>query len=267
MADQCSGPRSAPAGQGMPCRLGLALGLVFLAVVLSCVAPADAAQERTGEDSVLAARRKAMVDEQIRRRGIRDRRVLTALEQAPRHAFVPSSQRANAYDDTPLPIGYGQTISQPYIVAYMTETLQVDDTMKVLEIGTGSGYQAAVLSPLVRRVCTMEIIPELATAAAERLRRLGCNNVAVRTGDGYHGWPEEAPFDAIIVTAAAGHISPPLLAQLRAPGRMVIPVGGPFLVQNLVLVSRHRDGRIETKNLLPVRFVPLTGAGEDKRGP
>ena len=206
-----------------------------------------------------AAQRNAMVKEQIADRGIEDAEVLRAMRAVPRHLFVPESLQSRAYDDGPLPIGHGQTISQPYIVAYMTEVLKVRKGDTVLEIGTGSGYQAAILSPMVRKVYTMEIIPELASSAKERLKKLNFANVEVKEGDGYHGWPEKAPFDAIIVTAAAGHIPPALIKQLKNGGRMIIPVGGFFMVQNLVLVSKDRQGEIITRNLLPVRFVPLTG--------
>jgi protein-L-isoaspartate(D-aspartate) O-methyltransferase len=206
------------------------------------------------------ALREAMVNDQIIARGIRQEGVLRAMRSTPRHRFVPDDYVSRAYDDSPLPIGHGQTISQPFIVAYMTEVLQPNGSGTVLEIGTGSGYQAAVLSPLYSRVYTMEIIPELAESAAIRLRDLGYRNVEVRKGDGYFGWPEKAPFDAIIVTAAAGNIPPPLIAKLKKNGRMIIPVGNPYMVQNLVLVEKDGKGNITTKSLLSVRFVPLTGA-------
>ncbi len=210
-------------------------------------------------DDRFAAQRAAMVKEQIADRGIADAEVLRAMRAVPRHLFVPEGLQSRAHDDGPLPIGHGQTISQPYIVAFMTEVLKVRKGDTVLEIGTGSGYQAAILSPMVKKVYTMEIIPELASSAKERLKKLGFANVEVKEGDGYFGWPEKAPFDAIIVTAAAGHIPPALIKQLRNGGRMVIPVGGFFMVQNLVLVSKDQKGEITTRNLLPVRFVPLTG--------
>jgi len=200
-----------------------------------------------------------MVDSQIRARGIRDSRLLKVMEKIPRHLFVDEALREQAYNDNPLPIDAGQTISQPYIVAFMTEILRPQKDHRVLEIGTGSGYQAAVLDALVREVFTMEIVAALADSATVRLKELGYRNVQVARGDGYHGWPQQAPFDAIIVTAAAGHIPPPLVAQLREGGRMVIPVGGPFAVQSLVLITKDSRGRLSTENLMAVRFVPLTG--------
>jgi protein-L-isoaspartate(D-aspartate) O-methyltransferase len=187
--------------------------------------------------------------------------VLEVMGTVPRHHFVPAARRGQAHADRPLPIGYGQTISQPFIVALMTDLLAVGPDDVVLEIGTGSGYQAAVLSPLVARVCTIEIISELGASAAERLARLGYDNVEVRVGDGYHGWPECGPFDAIVVTAAADHVPPPLVAQLKPGGRMAIPVGGGFAVQHLTLVEKTEGGEVRAQNLLPVRFVPLTGGG------
>ena len=197
-----------------------------------------------------------MVREQIQRRGITNPAVLRALRTVPRHEFVPDARKDAAYQDRPLPIGYGQTISQPFIVAYMTEILQPRRASRVLEIGTGSGYQAAVLAEIVDSVYTIEIVPDLATEATERLARLGYDNVRVLQGDGYHGWPAAAPFDAVIVTAAAQHIPPPLVAQLEDGGRMVIPVGTPFLVQSLMLVEKS-GAEVRTSSLMPVRFVPF----------
>lgn len=185
--------------------------------------------------------------------------VLDVMGRIPRHLFVPEDRGRFAYEDRPLPIGYGQTISQPYIVALMTDLLSVDESDVILEIGTGSGYQAAVLGPLAKRVYTMEIVPALAQEAGERLGRLGFDNVTVRQGDGYYGWREHAPFDGIIVTAAANHIPPPLIQQLSPGGRMIIPVGGPFFVQQLMMIEKHSDGTVTSRHLLPVRFVPLTG--------
>ncbi len=201
-----------------------------------------------------------MVKTQIVERGINDPHVIRAMKSVPRHKFVPDKYITSAYDDNPLPIGYGQTISQPYIVAYMTEVLNLRKTSTVLEIGTGSGYQAAILSPIVKQVYSIEIISGLAKSAANRLKNLGYDNVEVAIGDGYYGWNKYAPFDAIIVTAAAGHIPPPLLEQLKNNGRMVIPVGGSFTVQNLILINKDGDGNMTTRNLIPVRFVPLTGS-------
>ena len=192
---------------------------------------------------------------------VRDSRVLDSLRKTPRHRFVPAELVLYAYDDQPLPVGYGQTISQPYIVAKMTELLEPKGEHRVLEIGTGSGYQAAVLSPLVAQVYTIEIVEPLGNAARQRLTALGYKNIEVRVGDGYFGWPEKAPFDAIIVTAAANHIPPPLIEQLKPGGRMVIPVGNPFQPQMLVLVTKGSKGPrdIQVRSLMPVAFVPLTG--------
>lgn len=201
--------------------------------------------------------RKKMIKNQIQSRGITDKKTLEAIESVPRHLFVPDEYRDRAYDDGPLPIGYGQTISQPYIVAYMTELLNVGPDDIVLEIGTGSGYQAAVLSRIVKKVYTIEIIEELGLAAKERLKALNYNNVEVKIGDGYYGWEEHAPYDGIIVTAAAEFIPPPLIEQLKDNCNMIIPVGSPFNIQNLMLVKKS-GGKITTKSLIPVRFVPLT---------
>jgi len=187
-----------------------------------------------------------------------DPRVMRVLSEVPRHLFVPRQLQDVAYENRPLPIGYGQTISQPYIVAIMTELLRVGPDDVVLEIGTGSGYQAAVLSRLAKRVYTVEIVEALARQAVERLRSLGYGNVIVRHADGYYGWKEAAPFDAIIVTAAASQIPPPLLQQLKPGGRMMIPVGGPFATQYLMVVEKNAAGRITTRQVLPVAFVPLT---------
>lgn len=185
--------------------------------------------------------------------------VLQALATVPRHEFVPAGQRRYAYENRPLPIGHGQTISQPYIVAVMTDLLAVHADDKVLEIGTGSGYQAAILAQLAKHVYTIEIIDPLAKEAASRLTRLGYTNIMSRQGDGYYGWEEHAPFDAIVVTAAASHVPLPLLKQLKPGGRMIIPVGSGFLTQELLLVSKQAEDRIITRQILPVRFVPLTG--------
>ncbi|MHB2154923.1 protein-L-isoaspartate(D-aspartate) O-methyltransferase [Calditrichota bacterium GD2] len=200
--------------------------------------------------------RKQMVEQQIIARGVKDPAVIRAMESVPRHLFVPESEMAYAYLDEPRPIGHGQTISQPYIVAFMTEQLHLKPTDRVLEIGTGSGYQAAVLAEIVDSVYTIEIVSELARIASERLQELGYDNVQVKQGDGYNGWPEKAPFDAIIVTAAPPNIPPPLLEQLKIGGVMVLPVGE--YVQELVVVQKSEEG-ISMRNVLPVRFVPMTG--------
>jgi protein-L-isoaspartate(D-aspartate) O-methyltransferase len=186
-------------------------------------------------------------------------RVLEVMGFLPRHEFVPDRLQGEAYADRPLPIGFGQTISHPFIVAIMTDLLRVGKNDVVLEIGTGSGYQAAVLAHLIRRVYTIEIIPGLAESAADRLRRLGYSNIETRVGDGYYGWEEAAPFDGIVVTAAATGIPPPLIRQLKPGGRMVIPVGAPFALQYLTLVELDTERRVTTRQLLPVAFVPLTG--------
>ena len=200
-----------------------------------------------------------MVRTQIAARGVAAPAVLAALERVPRHRFVATDMAPRAYADRPLPIGHGQTISQPYIVAYMTELLELRPEDRVLEVGTGSAYQAAVLAEIVREVVSIEIIAPLAASAAERLSALGYRNVTVLEGDGYFGWPDGAPYDAIIVTAAAEHVPPPLIAQLRPGGRMAIPVGASAWTQNLLLIEKDEAGEVTTRNLLPVRFVPLTG--------
>lgn len=188
-----------------------------------------------------------------------DKNVLTALAAVPRHEFVPEFAKPLAYENRPLPIGFGQTISQPYIVALMTDLLKVDHDDRVLEVGTGSGYQAAILAELVSEVYTIEIIEPLAVQARERLKRIGYKNITVRAGDGYYGWEDKAPFDAIVVTAAGTHIPPPLIRQLKNGGRMAIPVGSRFLIQQLLLVEKSSHGKVKTRQIIPVRFVPLTG--------
>jgi protein-L-isoaspartate(D-aspartate) O-methyltransferase len=200
-----------------------------------------------------------MVGDQIRREGISDPRVLQAMLEVPRHLFVPSGVRSRAYDPRPLPIGEGQTISQPYIVGFMTEILRLKPSDRVLEVGTGSGYQAAIASKIAQEVYTVEIFESLAARSRRTLSDLGFRNVHVRQGDGYYGWEEKAPFDAIIVTCAGGHIPPPLLRQLKNGGRMILPVGGPFLTQNLVFIEKSADGSISQRNVLPVAFVRLLG--------
>jgi len=185
--------------------------------------------------------------------------VIAAMAKVPRHNFVPADQERFAYDNRPLPIGYGQTISQPYIVALMTDLMRVEPNHTVLEIGTGSGYQAAILAELAKDVCTIEIVEPLATEAQRRLREQGYGRVRAKAGDGYYGWEDCGPFDSIIVTAAASHVPPLLIRQLKAGGRIVVPVGTAFLTQHLLLVEKKTDGSIVTRQILPVRFVPLTG--------
>ncbi len=204
--------------------------------------------------------RLKMVATQIYNRGIQDSLVLKALRKVPRHLFVPTALQNQAYDDNPLPIGRAQTISQPYIVAFMTEQLNLNGTEKVLEIGTGSGYQAAVLGEIVQEVYSIEIIESLGIQARNLLKELGYQNINVRIGDGYEGWPEQAPFDAIIVTAAPPHIPDPLLKQLKNGGRMILPVGDFW--QELILIQKEQDGSIKKSSVLPVRFVPMRGKAE-----
>jgi protein-L-isoaspartate(D-aspartate) O-methyltransferase len=208
-------------------------------------------------EAQLAARRRQMVNEQIADRDVTDRRVLEAMRKVPRHRFVPPALVSRAYDDSPLPIGYDQTISQPFIVAHMTEALDVQPAHTVLEIGTGSGYQAAVLGELARTVYTIEIVPELARAAAATLQALAYGNVNVRAGDGYAGWPEHAPFDRIMLTAAPETIPKPLIDQLAPRGRLIAPVGEQGAVQWLTIVDKTPKGVTERRTL-PVRFVPFT---------
>ena len=188
-----------------------------------------------------------------------NQRVMSAMGTVPRHEFVTPSMQSSAYQNRPLPIGHGQTISQPYIVALMTDLVDLDEQDTVLEIGTGSGYQAAILSELVHKVYTIEIVEALGLSAAKRLQKLGYNNVETRLGDGYYGWPEQGPFDAIVVTAASSHIPPPLVQQIKPGGIMLIPVGSQFQVQQLTLVRKDEKGDVITRQVLPVRFVPLTG--------
>jgi len=245
-----------------------ALLLILIALVLALLLPLLPACVANGggffrplqssSDEYKAAREQ-MVREQIEDRGVRDARVLAALRKVPRHLFVPPEEQGEAYNDYPLAIGHAQTISQPYIVAYMTEALELKPRDRVLEIGTGSGYQAAILAELVTEVYSIEIVEALAKEAEARLRRLGYSNVRIRAGDGYRGWPEAAPFDAIIVTAAPGHVPQPLVDQLREGGRMVLPLGR--WDQELVRLRRSR-GEILRESLLPVRFVPMTGEAE-----
>jgi len=205
------------------------------------------------------AERARMVDWQVEARGIADPNVLAAMQAVPRHAFVPDNQQRYAYNDRPLEIGYGQTISQPYVVAFMTEALRLKRDSKVLEIGTGSGYQAAVCAEICREVYTIEIVEELAKRAGKCLKELGYRNVFVKAGDGFFGWPEHAKFDAIIGTAAAGRVPEPLIEQLKPGGRMILPVGSAGGFQYLVLITKDKDGNLTRSNVMPVRFVPMTG--------
>jgi protein-L-isoaspartate(D-aspartate) O-methyltransferase len=216
-------------------------------------------EELDREEEVQKERRFRMVATQIEARGVRNKRVLEAMREVPRHKFVEPRQLRAAYDDRPLPIGHGQTISQPYIVAFMTELLEPKPDHQVLEVGTGSGYQAAVLAELVKNVYTIEIIKELGESAKERLEKLGYENVEVKIADGYHGWEEHAPFDSIIVTCAASHVPPPLIKQLKPGGKMCIPVGTVFGPQYLFIIVKQKDGSVKSKSVLPVRFVPLVG--------
>lgn len=211
--------------------------------------------------------RARMVTRQIQSEGVRAPDVLASMRTVPRHFFVRPGDLRRAYADHPLPIGLGQTISQPYIVAYMTEALKLDPNDRVLEIGTGSGYQAAVCAEIVEQVYTIEILEALAESAEERLKELGYKNISVKAGDGYFGWEEEAPFDAIIVTAAAGFVPPPLIEQLKPNGRMILPLGSPFGIQTLVLITKDDQRKVRSKELLPVRFVPMVGHIEKAERP
>jgi protein-L-isoaspartate(D-aspartate) O-methyltransferase len=231
--------------------------MVLVITLLVMVAAALAADQ-------YQTRRRVMVEQDIRGRGIRDQRLLDAMQRVPRHLLLDERQRGEAYDDHPLPIGEGQTISQPYVVALMTESLRLRPADRVLEVGTGSGYQAAVLAELVREVCSIEIRRNLAERAERRLAELGYRNVRVRHGDGYFGWPDAAPFDAIMVTATANHVPPPLLTQLREGGRLILPLGSTVFSQTLTLITRKGD-RFLTEQLGPVAFVPMAGEVQRRR--
>ncbi|MCI0546094.1 MAG: protein-L-isoaspartate(D-aspartate) O-methyltransferase [Candidatus Rokubacteria bacterium] len=239
--------RRLPAAHARPGLVGV---LALLLAGIADGAPATSAD-------AFAVAREQMVRRQIVARGVRDARVLAALREVPRHRFVPSREERYAYEDRPLPIGDGQTISQPYIVALMTELARPAITDRVLEVGTGSGYQAAVLARLVSHVYTIELVTSLARAAAARLRELGYQNVTVQAGDGYLGWPEHAPFDIIMVTAAPDHVPSPLLEQLARGGRMIVPVGPAAAVQQLLVIEKDAAGELRTRAVTPVRFVPL----------
>lgn len=235
-------------------------------LLLACSGDAATGPLRAGgpaeaQDTVRSGERERMVDTQIEARGIRDPRVLEAMRTVPRHRFVPPALQDQAYADTPLPIGSSQTISQPYIVAYMTEALRLPPAATVLEIGTGSGYQAAVLAEVAREVYSIEIMPELAERSAQVLAELGYDNIHLRTGDGYRGWPDAAPFDGIMVTAAPDHVPPALVEQLAVGARLVIPVGR--FAQDMRIVTRTADGSA-SETTIPVRFVPMTGEAEGR---
>jgi protein-L-isoaspartate(D-aspartate) O-methyltransferase len=229
----------------------LASALYLISCCLTCAHSAE------GDDEHYKRMRDEFVIHQLKAKGIKDEGVLQAMRDIPRQLFVPDKYKTSAYGDFPLPIGYGQTIPQPYIGALMTELLEAKAGQIALEVGTGSGYQAAVLSRIVNTVYTIEIIPPLGEAVGKRFELLGYKNVLVRIGDGYNGWPEYAPFDRIIVTAVSTHIPPPLVKQLVAGGKMVIPIGNPFRVQNLMLVEKSKQGEIKTRSVLPVKFAPL----------
>ena len=236
--------------------------LIIMALFLVCLQSGRTLAGQR-EEARYRMLREAMVRDQIAqpadyRTPVRDKRVLEAMRTVPRHLFVMPADVASAYDDHPLPIGHGQTISQPYIVAYMTELLECAPGQRVLEVGTGSGYQAAILSCLVKEVYSVEIIKDLAQKAEARLERLNYGNVHIRVADGYYGWEETAPFDGIIVTAAATLVPPPLIRQLKPGGKMCIPVGAQYTVQYLTLITKSKTGEISMKKILPVRFVPLT---------
>ena len=239
----------------------LTLALLFSLFVLS----SSSLSAKEPDFNQLRQQMIAEIEQQVRQTASEvgddhlDPHVIEALASVPREEFVPLTRRHQAYENRPLPIGYGQTISQPYIVAVMTDLLALKPGDRVLELGTGSGYQAAVAARLAKRVYSIEIIEILGRKARKRLKRLGYDNVRVRLGDGYYGWKEHAPYDAIIVTAAASHIPPPLVRQLKRGGRMIIPVGSRFATQQLVLVEKDRDGEVHTRQLMPVTFVPLTG--------
>jgi protein-L-isoaspartate(D-aspartate) O-methyltransferase len=232
--------------------------------LLVLLASATPGRTEAATDADFITMREQMVEEQLRPPGrdISDSRVLAAMRSVPRHLLVPEEVRAKAYADSALPIGHGQTISQPFVVAFMTEQLNPQPGDRVLEIGTGSGYQAAILAELVDQVYTIEIVPELAARATHDLAQLGYENVQVRLGDGYLGWPEAAPFDAIIVTCAPEAIPGPLVEQLKEGGRMIIPVGGER--QELHLLTK-REGEVQADAVLPVRFVPMTGQAQESR--
>ena len=241
-----------------------ALVLILLCSCHSCNhrPPPRTPAPEPGLSDPYAALREEMVRDQIEARGINDPKVLKAMRTVPRQEFIPEAGRSQAYGDHPVPIGYGQTISQPYIVAFMTEALKLKGPEKVLEIGTGSGYQAAILAEIAPEVYSIEILCELLKFGRQNLDRLGYQRVITRCADGYQGWPEHAPFDAIMVTAAPDHVPEPLVDQLKVGGRLILPVGAFF--QELVLITKTETG-IAKHSLLPVRFVPMTGEAERKK--
>ena len=250
-----------------PAASGVAISLLSLALAAAggCGTRREGKGVQSTQNDADARRRTTMVEAQIAARGVRDPRVLAAMRKVPRHLFVEPAERARAYEDHPLPIAGSQTISQPYIVALMTELLDLPEHARVLEIGTGSGYQSAVLAEICDEVYSIEILPELARASAQKVAELGYKNVTVREGDGYRGWPEHAPYDGIIVTAAPESVPQPLIEQLAPGGRMVIPVGSFF--QELKVFTRRVDGRITEQSIIPVRFVPMTGEIEKEKTP
>ena len=264
---------AAGAAAGAPAAVGAILGaavVVIAAIVVTVAAaiPVDVPSvvARASEPALavyepFAAARRAMVERQVRARGVADPAVLRALAEVPRHRFVPEALSAAAHADRPLPIGHGQTISQPYVVALMTELLELEPGDRVLEIGTGSGYHAAVLSRVAGEVFTIEIVEPLAERARATLAELGYGNVRVRAGDGYRGWPEKAPFDAVLLTAAPPEIPPPLLDQLAVGGRLVAPVG--VELQELTVIAKTASG-LDSRKVVPVRFVPMTGEAESR---
>ncbi len=236
----------------------MAFFLIPFLVLAILVSPSSAA-----EDARLTAARQRMIERDLKGRDIRDPKVLEIMGRVPRHLFVPKSLQDRAYADHPLPIGEGQTISQPYIVAWMTQILQIQPGERVLEVGTGSGYQAAVLAELTDSVFTIEIRPGLAQMAARRLKQLGYEKVKVKSGDGYFGWEENAPFDVVMVTCAANHIPPPLIKQLKENGRLILPLGSTTYFQTLTLLTK-KNGQTDVQHLLGVSFVPMTGEAQKK---
>lgn len=248
-------------------KIGLAaLGLILFCFLLILWRPWQKepipSQKNINFSDVNEQRRYEMIENQLKKRGIKDKNLLVAMQKVERHKFVPDFLIDKAYEDHPLPIGYGQTISQPYVVALMTKEAKVGKDDRVLEIGTGSGYQVAVLAEMVDQVYTIEIVKELADSASERLKNLGYDNIEVKNADGYYGWPEKGPFDAILVTAATNHVPPPLLKQLKDGGRLIIPLGSLFQFQTLNLITKKGDD-IKSKFITGVSFVPMTGKMEE----